>query len=160
MFHLALHFMVPAVIAGVFFRRRWPLACGLMIATMLVDVDHLLAQPIYSSERCSIGFHPLHEPWFIAFYLGLCLLPGRPILRLLGIGLSVHMALDALDCQMTSGVWVYSRHLDAVALSVNHEAAHRPGIGSVDYPNGSCLAGANTLYATDRNRVADGLWPS
>jgi hypothetical protein len=73
-----------------------------MIATMLVDIDHVFADPIYDPTRCSIGFHPLHQLWFIAFYVALCFFPKT---RLVGIGLSVHMALDAIDCQITSGVW-------------------------------------------------------
>ena len=32
-----------------------------MMATMLVDLDHLFADPIYDPDRCSIGFHPLHQ---------------------------------------------------------------------------------------------------
>jgi len=103
MFHLALHFLVPAVLAGLFFRKNWKLAYFLMIATMLVDIDHLFANPIYDPNRCSIGFHPLHEVWFIAFYIMLCFVPK---VRLVGIGLSIHMALDAIDCQVTNGVWI------------------------------------------------------
>ena len=103
MFHLALHFLVPAVLAGLFFRKKWKLAYFLMIATMLVDIDHLFANPIYDPNRCSIGFHPLHEMWFIVLYVMLCFVPK---VRLVGIGLSVHMALDAIDCQVTNGVWV------------------------------------------------------
>jgi hypothetical protein len=106
MFHLALHFVTPAVLAGLFFRKTWGLAYFLMIATMLVDIDHLFANPIYDPNRCSIGFHPLHELWFAFFYVALCFVPSMPKIRLLGIGLSVHMALDAIDCQVTSGVWI------------------------------------------------------
>jgi len=103
MFHLALHFLVPAVLAGLFFRKNWKLAYFLMIATMLVDIDHLLANPLYDPNRCSIGFHPLHELWFIVLYAMLCFVPK---VRLVGIGLSIHMALDAIDCQLTNGVWI------------------------------------------------------
>ena len=103
MTHLALHFLVPAVLAGLFFRKNWKLAYFLMIATMLVDIDHLFANPIYDPNRCSIGFHPLHEIWFIVLYLMLCFVPK---MRLIGIGLSIHMALDAIDCQVTNGVWI------------------------------------------------------
>jgi len=104
MFHIALHFIVPACIAALFFRQNLLRAYALMMATMLVDLDHLLATPIYDPTRCSIGFHPLHQPWFIALYLALCWFPKT---RLIGIGLTVHMALDSLDCQLTSGVWMY-----------------------------------------------------
>jgi hypothetical protein len=54
-----------------------------------------LANPIYDPDRCSIGFHPLHSWPAIAAYAGLSL-PSRT--RLIGVGLLIHMALDALDC--------------------------------------------------------------
>ena len=73
-----------------------------MMATMLVDVDHLLATPIYDPTRCSIGFHPLHGLIPIGLYFILSLMPKT---RIVGIGLIIHMALDSLDCQLTNGVW-------------------------------------------------------
>ncbi|MDA9232107.1 DUF6122 family protein [Porticoccaceae bacterium] len=103
MFHIALHFMVPALVVGLFFRRNWTVAYLILVGTMLVDLDHLLASPIYSPSRCSIGFHPLHQLGFIGVYLLLCMLPKT---RILGIGLVIHMALDAIDCQVTNGLWV------------------------------------------------------
>jgi len=104
MLHLILHFVIPALVVGLFFRKNWKMAYLLMIAAMLVDIDHLVADPIYDPTRCSIGFHPLHELWFVAFYLLLCFPPKT---RLVGIGLTVHMALDAIDCQLTNGAWVH-----------------------------------------------------
>ena len=105
MFHLALHLIVPAILVSLFYRKTWKLAYLIMIAGMVVDIDHLLADPIYDPGRCSIGFHPLHQPWFIALYLILCLVPKS---RLLGIGLAVHMALDAIDCLVNTGSWIYN----------------------------------------------------
>jgi len=102
MLHLVLHFLTPAILVGLFFRHKWQLAYLVMMLTILVDIDHLLANPIYDPNRCSIGFHPLHGLWFIALYIALCFLPKT---RLLGFGLTVHMALDSIDCQVTSGVW-------------------------------------------------------
>jgi hypothetical protein len=93
--HLILHVLVPLLVALVFFRRNWKRAWLVMLATMLVDLDHLLADPIYDPGRCSIGFHPLHSYPAIAVYLILTL-PRRT--RLIGVGLVIHMALDALDC--------------------------------------------------------------
>ena len=66
-----------------------------MLATMLVDLDHLLASPVYDSARCSIGFHPLHQWPAIGVYALMSFV--RP-LRLVGIGLLVHVMLDGLDC--------------------------------------------------------------
>lgn len=103
MFHLVLHFVVPAIITGLFYRKIWKVAYLVMIATMLVDIDHLFANPIYDPHRCSIGFHPLHQPWFIALYIALCFIPKT---RFVGLGLTIHMALDAIDCQVTNGVWI------------------------------------------------------
>ena len=107
MIHLAMHFLTPAVLTAVFFRKSWRITYFLMIATMLVDVDHLFADTIYEPNRCSIGFHPLHELWFVLFYIALFFIPKMPKLRLIAVGLTVHMALDAIDCQVTSDVWIY-----------------------------------------------------
>ena len=103
MFHIALHFAVPALVAAMFFRDRWTYAFLIMACTMLVDLDHLLASPIYDPARCSIGFHPLHRLEFVLLYLILCFIPKT---RLIGIGLTIHMCLDAIDCQVTNGVWM------------------------------------------------------
>ena len=68
MLHLSWHLVVPLVVVGLFFKKDWKMAYFIMLSTMLVDLDHLLANPIYDPNRCSIGFHPLHQHWFIAFY--------------------------------------------------------------------------------------------
>jgi len=94
-FHLVLHVAVPGVVAWGFFRDRWRWAWFVMVATMLVDLDHLLADPIYDPGRCSIGFHPLHTAPAIAVYVALAVWPRT---RLVGLGLVIHMALDGLDC--------------------------------------------------------------
>ncbi len=73
-----------------------------MVSTTINDIDHLLANPIYDPNRCSIGFHPLHELIPIAIYGVCCFI--KP-LRYIGIGLVIHMALDSIDCMMTNGVW-------------------------------------------------------
>ena len=72
---------------------------------MLVDVDHLLANPIYDPTRCSIGFHPLHSFYAIAVYVILSFVYKIKTLQYIGIGLVIHMVLDSLDCQITNGVW-------------------------------------------------------
>jgi hypothetical protein len=95
MAHLALHFTVPLLIAFLFFRENLKLSYLAMMLTMFVDLDHLLASPIYDANRCSIGFHPLHQYWFIGIYLVMSFFSKT---RLIGVGLIIHMSLDALDC--------------------------------------------------------------
>ena len=97
MIHIALHALVPLAVALAFYRERWRRAWGVMLLGWLIDVDHLLATPMYDPARCSIGFHPLHTMPAIVLY-ALLLLPRRT--RLLGLGLGIHIALDAIDCAM------------------------------------------------------------
>ena len=70
----------------------------IFIATMLVDLDHLLADPIYDPNRCSINFHPLHTYWAMGVYVLLLFL--RKPFRLIGLGLLMHMLADWVDCLM------------------------------------------------------------
>jgi hypothetical protein len=95
--HYFLHIGFPLVIAFVFFKKQPGRAYVVMLLTMLVDMDHLLATPIYDASRCSIGFHPLHRHWAIGFYFILLIFPKS---RLVAIGLLLHMATDALDCYL------------------------------------------------------------
>lgn len=105
MLHIALHFIVPAIITALFFRSDWKKAYLMMVATMLVDLDHLLATPIYDPLRCSIGFHPLHTLYPIIAYGVLCLFKAT---RYIGWGLVIHMALDSVDCRVNVGAWFSS----------------------------------------------------
>ena len=68
-----------------------------MCTTIIVDLDHLLANPIYDPNRCSIGTHPLHTEPAMAVYGILLLVPK---LRVIAAGLLIHMALDASDCYL------------------------------------------------------------
>jgi hypothetical protein len=95
--HLLLHALVPLAIALVFDRRNWRRAWLWMLAGWLIDIDHLLADPVYAPGRCSIGFHPLHTTPAVVLY-ALMLLPRR--LRWLAVGLLVHIGLDAIDCAL------------------------------------------------------------
>ena len=98
--HLLLHALLPAGIALLFFRKRWKSAWLIMVLTMVVDADHLLAAPIYDPNRCSIGFHPLHSMPAILAY---ALLFVFPKLRILSAGLLIHMGIDLLDCAYLAG---------------------------------------------------------
>lgn len=66
-----------------------------MILGMLIDLDHLLATPIFSPNRCSINFHPLHSYYAIAIYF-ILLIPKKT--RLIGLGLVIHILADTVDC--------------------------------------------------------------
>ena len=99
-FHLLLHALVPGLVAWFGYRTIWLKAWLIMMATMLVDLDHLLATPIFSPDRCSIGFHPLHSYPAIGIYILMC--TWRPT-RLIGLGLVIHMAVDASDCWRMAG---------------------------------------------------------
>jgi len=93
--HYSLHFLFPGLVAWIFFRTYWKKAWLILLATMLVDLDHLLVRPIFDADRCGIGFHLLHSEYAIIFYVVFFLIPKT---RLIGLGLLLHMATDALDC--------------------------------------------------------------
>lgn len=95
--HYGLHFLVPFFIAFLFFRKQWKLVYLLFICSMLVDLDHLLATPIFAENRCSINFHPLHSYIAIAIYI-LGLLFKKT--RILCFALLFHMLTDYIDCYL------------------------------------------------------------
>jgi hypothetical protein len=93
-FHYGLHFLFPGLLAWIFFRTEWKKAWFMMIVTMLVDLDHLLATPIFDPTRCSIGFHILHSYVAIGIYF---LFLFSPKTRLIAVGLLFHMLVDWQD---------------------------------------------------------------
>ena len=105
--HYTLHLGAPFLIALCFGReRRWKAAL-IMVATMAVDLDHLLADPVFDPNRCSIGFHLLHQYWCIALYALMCVLPYKRLrwpwwLRAVGVGLAFHMLTDWQDYHLWS----------------------------------------------------------
>jgi hypothetical protein len=94
--HYTLHLIFPAIIAYVFFRKHWKKAYLIFLATMFVDLDHLLAEPIFQAKRCSIQFHPLHTYYAMIVYVGFLFI--NKIFRIIGIGLLFHMLTDFIDC--------------------------------------------------------------
>lgn len=120
MLHVALHFAAPLLVALAFYRSYWRYATLILVATMhhghdlrpLMDLDHLLADPVYDPARCSTGFHPRHTAPVIVLYAALFvfplvtdrkpeasrLQPAARALHLVGLGLLIHMALDGSDC--------------------------------------------------------------
>ena len=95
--HYAFHFIVPVFIARALFKDNWVKAYLLMLATMLIDLDHLLATPIFDSNRCSIGYHPLHTIYAALFYLILFFSPDLR-LKAVSIGCLWHLSTDYIDC--------------------------------------------------------------
>lgn len=101
--HYGLHFIAPLLLAFIFFRKEHrSKACLIMLATMVVDADHLLADPIFDPNRMSLGFHPLHSYIAIGIYVIMCFLPYKMLhlpwwLRAIGIGLTFHMITDWQD---------------------------------------------------------------
>ncbi len=95
--HYFLHLGFPLLVAYVFFWQNVLRSYIVFLLTMLVDADHLLANPIFDPCRCSIGFHPLHSYWAIGVYI-ILLFPRQT--RLIAIGLLMHMLADGVDCLM------------------------------------------------------------
>ncbi len=93
--HYSLHYLFPGLVAYVFYRAYWKKAWLILLAIMVVDLDHLLVRPILDPNRCGIGFHPLHSEYAIIFYVVLLIIPKT---RIVGLGLLMHMATDSLDC--------------------------------------------------------------
>jgi hypothetical protein len=91
---------MPFIIALIFFRKDFWKASILMLLANLIDLDHLLANPIFDPNRCSIGFHFLHSYIAIVIYALLLVIPK---IRILAIGLLLHITTDFLDC-----LWIYS----------------------------------------------------
>lgn len=95
--HYFLHFIFPVVFALFFYRSAWIKTYLILLLTMLVDLDHLLANPIFAACRCSIGFHLLHSYSAIVVYIILLFFKHT---RVVAIGLVWHMITDYIDCFM------------------------------------------------------------
>lgn len=97
--HYSGHFIAPFAIGWLVWRDNWQRAGLVMLAANLIDLDHLLATPIFDPTRCSIGFHPLHTVYAAALYAAMLLVPAWWV-RALGLGALWHLAVDWGDCAM------------------------------------------------------------
>lgn len=97
--HYFLHLVFPFLIAFIFFRKDWKRVYFILLATMLIDLDHLFANPIFQRNRCSINFHPLHTYYAAIGYFVLLFL--KKPLNIIGIGLLLHLITDFIDCVFT-----------------------------------------------------------
>ncbi|MBT3279736.1 MAG: hypothetical protein HN909_04575 [Phycisphaerales bacterium] len=99
--HYGFHFVVPFLIAWWLWRDRWRVAGAIMAATILIDLDHLLADPIFDPSRCSLGFHPLHTIWAAGAYAALLAVPSWKV-RVAAVGCLWHLATDGIDFALAS----------------------------------------------------------
>ncbi|MER3376499.1 MAG: DUF6122 family protein [Allomuricauda sp.] len=93
--HYGIHFLVPILIAIFFFKENKIKIALILLAGIMIDVDHLWAEPLFDPSRCSIGFHPLHSYWAILVY---SVLPFFKVTRVIGLALIIHIVADMVDC--------------------------------------------------------------
>ena len=97
--HYLLHFIAPLFIARLFWKKEWLTMGIIMITTLLIDLDHIFSSPIYDSDRCSLGAHPLHTIWAALFYCMMLFFSSFK-LRAIGVGCLWHLCTDGIDCLM------------------------------------------------------------
>ena len=93
--HYSIHFIGPLLIALILFKQKWKKAYLIMLLGMLIDIDHLLTNPMFDPNRCSINFHILHSHYAILIY---SLLLYFKKFRIIAVGLLFHMLTDFIDC--------------------------------------------------------------
>ncbi|RKS56108.1 hypothetical protein BC962_1087 [Gillisia mitskevichiae] len=110
--HYSLHFLAIGIIAYLYDKKNWNQNWLILALTMLVDIDHIFATPLFDPNRCGIGYHPLHSgiPIFI-YFAGMFLIKNR-VLKLIFIGLFFHMITDFIDC-----LWMFSECNDCYLKS-------------------------------------------
>lgn len=101
--HYSLHLLVPFALGWLFWRENWWKAGAIMVSTMLIDLDHLVADPVFDASRCSLGFHPLHTWWAAIAYCGLLAIPSWKW-RAVSVGCLWHLCTDFIDC-LLGGLW-------------------------------------------------------
>ena len=95
--HYGIHIFLPLIIALLCFKKQWLKAYFIMLLAFAIDLDHLLADPIFDPNRCSIHAHPLHSYYIMPVYV-LLMFPKNT--RWLGIGLVIHLLADITDCAL------------------------------------------------------------
>ena len=100
--HYASHLLLPFAFGKILWGQNGWKAGSIMVATMVIDLDHLLADPIFDPGRCSIGFHPLHTAWAGAAYVGALAVPSWKW-RAVGVGCLWHLCTDGLVCLSLAG---------------------------------------------------------
>ncbi|MCK0145130.1 DUF6122 family protein [Arenibacter sp. F26102] len=95
--HYGIHFLLPIVIGLYFYKEHRLQIILILLAGILIDLDHLLANPIFDSNRCSINFHLLHTYWAISGYFLLLFFQKT---RVFGIAFLIHILADTADCYL------------------------------------------------------------
>lgn len=98
--HYGIHFIVPIIIAYYFYKNNRFWVAVILLSGIIIDVDHIIANPMFDPNRCSINFHPLHSYWAIGIY---ALLFSIKKTRVLGVALLLHILADTVDCLFISG---------------------------------------------------------
>ncbi|WP_324028026.1 DUF6122 family protein [Maribacter sp. BPC-D8] len=93
--HYGIHFIVPIIIAIYFYKENKLWSAVILLSAIVIDVDHLLATPMFDPNRCSVNFHPLHSYWAIGAYT---LLFAYKKTRIIGLALLLHILADTVDC--------------------------------------------------------------
>ena len=91
--HMILHFLVPFMVPKTAWKENWLFPFIIMLLTIVVDFDHLLADQIFDPNRCGLGFHPLHGWPAIAVYLVAIF---SPRLRIVYLGSANSYGTDCL----------------------------------------------------------------
>ncbi|HDZ15057.1 hypothetical protein LCGC14_1342970 [marine sediment metagenome] len=95
--HYGIHFIVPIMIGLFFFKQHRLRVILILLAGIVIDVDHLWAVPIFDPNRCSIGFHFFHQYWAIAAYIVMLFFEKT---RIFGFALLIHILADVSDCYL------------------------------------------------------------
>ncbi|RPG30898.1 MAG: hypothetical protein CBB72_013045, partial [Muricauda sp. TMED12] len=66
--HYGIHLLIPILIAFLFFKDNRIKVALILLAGIIIDIDHLWANPLYDPNRCSVGFHVLHSYWAVLVY--------------------------------------------------------------------------------------------
>ncbi len=93
--HYGIHFLLPVLIGLLFFKQNRPWVILILLSGILIDLDHLLATPIFDPLRCSIEFHPLHSYYAIVGYV---IITAIRKTRVIGLALLIHILADWVDC--------------------------------------------------------------
>lgn len=96
--HYGGHWLVPFALGWLLWRANWLRVGAVIAAGNLIDLDHLLANPIFDPERCSIGFHLLHSWQAALAYIVMLAIP-RWWVRAFALGALWHLVVDYGDCQ-------------------------------------------------------------